>query len=90
MGTHPKCDGCDMLLGAGHLYLPVEYRQHTLCPLCVQSWQGVEKRLKRLITWEEFDKKTFVKKEPILQPSFRGKGKKRKEHKHARDKDSQH
>jgi hypothetical protein len=53
MKYHPKCDGCGILTGQGHIFYSSEYRGRNLCPGCIKQWQLLEKEKGRKLTWKE-------------------------------------
>jgi len=44
---HPKCEACKVLLGEKHYFQPVEFREKTLCRLCVRRWEKTDEKLGR-------------------------------------------
>ena len=55
IAAHPKCDGCNILCGEGHLdELPSLYKDHMLCSHCIDRWHNLDKIYNEKTTWFEF------------------------------------
>lgn len=54
MKEHPRCEGCGILCGPGHLYSTIKYRGHNICIPCRTNWEILERMRGRRVEWNEF------------------------------------
>ena len=69
---HPKCSGCGILIGPGHIEgCTTAFRGHELCGQCIRIWQ-VREKYRGPLTWEQF-KSGRLKLSPA-EAKYYGKG----------------
>ncbi len=60
--NHPKCQACKILVCSEYTY-SIKFRRKNLCGLCIEAWLGLDKRVGRKTTWEEFLDPTQIRGE---------------------------
>lgn len=56
MREHPRCAGCQILCGAGHLSYASTFREHELCGRCIRRWEFLEQRYGVKLNWQQFQR----------------------------------